>query len=56
MMVALRRPEVIDNLWGFDSYLRLGVKFQAPNGRMIESGKRTQHINGDPLRFLISQP
>lgn len=56
MKVALRRPEVIDGIWGFDSYLRLGVKFEAPNGRMIESGIRTQHINGRPLRFLFCQP
>lgn len=56
MKEVLRRPEVIDGLWGFDSYLRLGVKFQAPNGRMIESGIRTQHINGRPLRFLFCQP
>lgn len=54
--VLRRSSEVIDGLWGFDSYLRLGVKFQAPNGRMIESGMRTQHINSGPLRFLFCQP
>lgn len=55
MAQFLRRPEVKD-VWGFDSYLRLGVEFPAPGGKMIQSGLRTQHINGRPYRFLLCQP